>query len=115
MAGYAARTKPSEVVAQEIYAKAVALEAPEQGAIPQGHARIPRLPLHLQRRQLAELEERNQCPENNKLCQEALSFSQTTLLGTRSDLDQIVDAIRKIHGQAAELARRPLPDDDPLA
>ena len=66
-------------------------------------------------RQLAELEERNHCPENDKLCQEALSFSQTTLLGTRSDLDQIVEAIRKIHGQAAELARAPLSHGNPLA
>ena len=66
-------------------------------------------------RQLAELEERNHCPENDKLCQEALSFSQTSLLGTRSDLDQIVEAIRKIHRQAEELARAPLPHDNPLA
>ena len=38
MSGFAARTKPSEGVAQEIYAKALALEDPEQGAVPQGHA-----------------------------------------------------------------------------
>ena len=50
-------------------------------------------------------EERNACPENDKLCHEAVWFSQNMLLGPRSDMDQIVEAVRKIHAHAAELAK----------
>jgi dTDP-4-amino-4,6-dideoxygalactose transaminase len=38
---------------------------------------------------------RNQCPENDRLCSEAVWFTQTVLLGTRSDMDQIAAAVRK--------------------
>ncbi len=58
-------------------------------------------------RELAEYEERNHCPENDKLCEEAVWFSQTMLIGTRQDMDQIAEAIRKIHEQAGELVRAP--------
>jgi dTDP-4-amino-4,6-dideoxygalactose transaminase len=46
--------------------------------------------------------ERNHCPINEKLCQEAVWFTQTMFLGTRSDMDQIAAAIRKVqaHGEA---------------
>jgi perosamine synthetase len=54
--------------------------------------------------QLAEWAERNQCPENDKLCEEAVWFTQTMLLGPREDMDQIAEAIRKIQRQAAMLA-----------
>ena len=56
-------------------------------------------------RELAAWEERNQCPENDKLCEEAVWFFQTMLLGSRQDMDQIAEAIRKIQNQAAQLAR----------
>lgn len=49
--------------------------------------------------------ERNACPENDKLCNEALWFMQNMLLGPRSQMDEIAAAIRKIHSHAAALAR----------
>jgi len=49
--------------------------------------------------------ERIQCPENDKLCDEAVWFLQTMLLGSRSDMDQIIEAVRKIHSNAAALAK----------
>jgi dTDP-4-amino-4,6-dideoxygalactose transaminase len=54
---------------------------------------------------LAEWEERNRCPQNDRLCEEALWFGQTTLLGTRQDMEQIAESIRKIQSQASELRR----------
>ncbi len=54
---------------------------------------------------LAKWEERTACPANDKLSQEAAWFTQTTLLGPRSDMDQIAEAIRKIQQHAAELAK----------
>lgn len=50
--------------------------------------------------------ERNQCPENDKLCEEAVWFMQNMLLGPRSDMDQIAEAVRKIHAHAGDLARK---------
>jgi perosamine synthetase len=47
--------------------------------------------------------ERNECPENNKLCEEAVWFTQNMFLGTKTDMDQIADAIRKIRTHAGEL------------
>ncbi len=54
---------------------------------------------------LAELEQRNQCPENDKLCQEALWFGNLMLLGSKSEMEQIAAAIRKIQKHATLLAR----------
>lgn len=53
---------------------------------------------------LARYEERNRCPANDRLCEEAVWMFQTMLLGTRSDMDQIAEAVRKIQSQAALLA-----------
>ena len=47
----------------------------------------------------------NQCPANDRLCKEAVWFTQTMLLGPRSDMDDIARAIRKIKAQTDELAR----------
>ena len=49
--------------------------------------------------------ERNACPANDKLCQEAVWFTQTMLLGPRSDMEQIAAAIRRIQAHAGELAK----------
>jgi perosamine synthetase len=49
--------------------------------------------------------ERSQCPANDRLCQEAVWFTQTMFLGPRSDMDQIAEAIRKIQTHAAALAK----------
>lgn len=55
--------------------------------------------------ELNHYQERNLCPENDRLCDEAVWFTQTMLLGTRPDMDQIAEAVRKIHKNAANLAR----------
>jgi len=56
-------------------------------------------------KQLGEWFERNHCPANDQLCEEAVWFTQTMLLGPREDMDQIADAVRKIQRQAGMLAR----------
>ena len=50
--------------------------------------------------------DRNRCPENDKLCAEAVWFMQNVLLGPRSDMEEIAEAIRRIQAHAAELARK---------
>ncbi len=45
-------------------------------------------------------------PEHEKLCNEAVWFTQNMLLGTHGDMDQIAEAIRKIHAHAAASPRR---------
>jgi len=54
---------------------------------------------------LSSYSERNQCPANDKLCGEGVWFTQTMLLGSRQDMDQIAEAIRKIQTHAAELSK----------
>jgi dTDP-4-amino-4,6-dideoxygalactose transaminase len=54
---------------------------------------------------LAQWEERNRCPANDRLCGEAVWFGQNMLIGPRPDMDQIAAAIRKIQAAAAQLAR----------
>lgn len=55
-------------------------------------------------KQIAELEERNRCPQNDRLCREAVWLTQNMLLGPRRDMDQIAEAIRKVQRHAARLA-----------
>jgi dTDP-4-amino-4,6-dideoxygalactose transaminase len=52
---------------------------------------------------LRDWEERNACPKNDQLCQEAVWFTQNMLLGPRGDMDEIGEAIRKIKAHAGEL------------
>jgi perosamine synthetase len=54
---------------------------------------------------IAKWSQHNSCPENDKLCQEAVWFMQNMLLGPRSDMDQIVEAISKIRAHAPALVR----------
>lgn len=56
-------------------------------------------------KQLEEWTERNHCPANDQLCEDAVWFTQTMLLGPRDDMDQIAEAVRKIQKQAAVLMR----------
>ena len=49
--------------------------------------------------------DRNRCPENDNLCTEAIWLTQTMLLGPRSDMDDIVTAIRRIQAHAAEITK----------
>jgi perosamine synthetase len=55
--------------------------------------------------QLALWFEHNHFPANDKLCEEAVWFTQTMLLGSRDDTDQIAEAVRKIQRQAGLLAQ----------
>lgn len=54
---------------------------------------------------LKEWEERNHCPANDRLCTEAVWFTQNMLLGERGDMEQIAEAIRKIQAHAGELVK----------
>ena len=50
--------------------------------------------------------ERNQCPQNDQLTQEqSVWFFQNMLLGSKTDMEQIVEAIRKIQKYAAEISK----------
>ncbi|MBN1507785.1 MAG: DegT/DnrJ/EryC1/StrS family aminotransferase, partial [Sedimentisphaerales bacterium] len=44
-------------------------------------------------------------PGNDQLCQEAVWFGQNMLLGTKSDMDDIADAIAKVYENRDALAR----------
>lgn len=55
--------------------------------------------------QVGRWEERSQCPENDRLCQEAVWLTQNMLLGSRNDMEQIAEAVRKLREHAAELTR----------
>jgi dTDP-4-amino-4,6-dideoxygalactose transaminase len=54
---------------------------------------------------IAKWSERNRCPENDKLCDEAVWFMQNLFLGPRSDMDEIVEAVRKIRAHASAVSR----------
>jgi perosamine synthetase len=47
--------------------------------------------------------ERNQCPLNDRLCEEAVWFGQNMLLAEKSDMDDIAAAIEKIHKNADKI------------
>src|SRR5690606_6347914 len=50
--------------------------------------------------------ERNRCPQNDKLAyQQAVWFTQNMLLGSREDMDQIAEAIRKIRKHAKAISK----------
>jgi dTDP-4-amino-4,6-dideoxygalactose transaminase len=53
--------------------------------------------------------ERNRCPENDKLCAEAVWLTQTMLLGPRQDMDDIAEAVRKVQSHAGQIARQSSP------
>jgi perosamine synthetase len=49
--------------------------------------------------------ERNRCPQNERLCSEAVWMAQTMLLGPRRDMGDIAEAVRKVQSHSAQLAR----------
>ena len=49
--------------------------------------------------------EQNQCPVNDRLCGEAVWFTQTMLLAERAGMEQIAGAIARIQRHAADLAK----------
>ena len=54
---------------------------------------------------LKQWHEQNQCPQNDKLCSQAVWFTQNMLLGSRGDMEQIAVAIRKIQAHAAAILK----------
>ena len=56
-------------------------------------------------RAFADWRERNHCPQNDRLCAEAVWLEQTMLLGPRSDMHQIAEAARKVQAHAARMAK----------
>jgi dTDP-4-amino-4,6-dideoxygalactose transaminase len=55
--------------------------------------KFPRL---FSKQRLALWRERNQCPQNDRLCSEAVWFPQRMLLASRGEMDQVADALRKV-------------------
>ncbi len=55
---------------------------------------------------LKQWQERNQMPQNDRLCEEAVWFTQTMLLGPREDMDHIVEAVRRIRQHASDIVRQ---------
>ena len=47
--------------------------------------------------------ELNDCPDGDRLCDEAVWFSQSVLLGPKSDMDDIANAIQKVYENRSEL------------
>ena len=56
-------------------------------------------------KELAGWTQRNHCPNNDRLCEEAVWLTQTMLLGPRSDMQDIASAIQKIQRSSADLAK----------
>jgi perosamine synthetase len=54
---------------------------------------------------LSEWEDRTHCPVNDRLCEEAVWFTQNMLLAPRTAMDQIAGAIQKIQANASALPR----------
>ena len=55
--------------------------------------------------QLDAWRDRNRCPENDRLCTEAVWLTQTMLLGPRQDMEDIAEAVRKIQAHAGRLVK----------
>ncbi len=55
------------------------------------------------RERLERYREENVLPGNNQLCKEAVVFAQRILLGTKSDMDDIVNAITKIYNNRDQI------------
>ncbi len=50
-------------------------------------------------------QQHRECPQNDILCAENVRFTQTMLLGPRSDMEQIAAAIRKIQRHAGDIGQ----------
>src|SRR5262249_19573078 len=55
--------------------------------------------------QIVRWEQSNQCPENDRLCEEAVWFTQNLMLTDHASMDQIGEAIARIQANAGDLAR----------
>jgi len=56
-------------------------------------------------KRISEYLEQIHCPANDRLCETGVWLTQTTLLGPRSDMDQIALAVRKVHAQSGKLQK----------
>jgi dTDP-4-amino-4,6-dideoxygalactose transaminase len=54
---------------------------------------------------LKQWHEQNLCPQNDKLCTQAVWLTQNLLLGSRGDMEQIADAVRKIQVHASDVSK----------
>jgi hypothetical protein len=63
------------------------------------------LKLYGERRLKEWLDRNHDLPQNDKVCGQAVWFTQTLLLAERSAMDQIAEAIRTIQKPGADLAR----------
>jgi len=61
------------------------------------------------RQRLKKYREQNHCPESDQLCKEVAGFSQSLLLGTKRDMDDIANAILKIYENRDILAKPQTP------
>ena len=52
---------------------------------------------------IREWDERNVLPANDKLCKEAVWFTQNMLIGPRADMEQIAEAVRRIQRNASAI------------
>ncbi len=57
------------------------------------------------RERLAMWEDANHTPANDRVCSEAVWLTQNMLIGPRRDMDQIIDATRKIQRHAGDLLK----------
>jgi dTDP-4-amino-4,6-dideoxygalactose transaminase len=56
-------------------------------------------------KRISEYLEQINCPANERLCEAGVWLMHTTLLGPRSDMEQIAEAVRKVHRHAGKLAK----------
>lgn len=54
-------------------------------------------------KELAAWEERTRCPMNDRLCREAVWLTQPMLLGSRTDMEQIAEAVAKVQRLSGDL------------
>jgi perosamine synthetase len=57
------------------------------------------------KKRMAEWIERNRCPMNDRVCEEAFWFSQHVLLRPRAEIERIAEKIAAVQRRAGELAR----------
>jgi perosamine synthetase len=57
------------------------------------------------KQRLTRWDDQNHTPANDKLCNEAVWFMQNMMIGPRRDMDQIVEAVRKVREHAGELLK----------
>ncbi len=55
-------------------------------------------------KELSDWRQKCECPQNEKLCGQAVWFTQNMLLAPRSSMEAIVDAVRRIQRQASAIA-----------